>query len=113
MSASSTPSTIRFETLDHDRWVDPHLRTYDLPLSNELRVDPAAVDLLIQQGAKTCQLSLRRVKRNKVLEIGRIYDLPVSGLLAAARPVAQDGLLWLVFPASILQTPKRRRAVRR
>lgn len=113
MSASSTPSTIRFETLDKDRYVDPHFRTYDLPLSDELRVDPAAIDVLIRQGTERCQLSLRRVKKNRMLEIGAIYDLPVSGLLAAARPVAQDGLLWLVFPASILQVPKRRRAVRR
>lgn len=108
-------ATIAFEPFAEDRCVDPHLRLYgDLTLPDELRIDPAAVDLLVRQGTELCRLSLRKIKRNKMIEFGRIYDLPMNSLIEAARPVVEDGELWLRFSTSILQRTKRaRRAVRR
>lgn len=108
-------ATIAFEPFAEDRCIDPHLRIYgDLTLPDELQIDPAAIDLLVRQGTEHCRLSLRRVKRNGLIEFGRTYDLAVSGLIEAARPVVEDGELWLRFSTSILQRTKReRRAVRR
>lgn len=108
-------ATIAFEPFAEDRYIDEHLRVYgDLTLPDELRIDPAAVDLLVRQGTKHCRLSLRKVKRNRMIEFGRTYDLAMSGLIEAARPVVEDGELWLRFSTSILQRTKReKRAVRR
>lgn len=108
-------ATIAFEPFAGDQCIDEHLRVYgDLTLPDELQIDPAAVDLLVRQGTKHCSLSLRKIKRNRMIEFGRTYDLPMSALIESARPVIENGELWLRFSTSILQRTKReKRAVRR